>query len=293
MWNYVIPYFLDLPSSISTRLESTPEKQTYNILLHSQRGHGLSTLPSPSNGHDILTTIPLLATDIANLLTALSIPTPVHSVMGVSQGGAASLAFAVLYGGSKTKGVVACDTAPKTPTGNKEAWAERIRFASGSIPEETASDEEYAIHIGMRKLANVTVPRWFPAGSFCAIDSIAGDKRRKWVEDMVERTKLNGFVQGAIALSDYDVLSMQPSMSDQVAKPLLTTSVKNVLLLAGTLDGGGKVANALRNLQSTWKTAPPEATSIQFVGIESAGHLPMIDSPEIFCQHLGKWLSEY
>ena len=296
MWNYIIPYFLDLPSSTSTIPDSTPEKQTYNILLHSQRGHGLSTLPSPPNDHDILTTIPLLATDIANLLAALSIPTPVHSVIGVSQGGAASLAFAALYGSSKTKGIVACDTAPRTPAGNKEAWAERIRLASGSIPEGTIVDEEYAMHIGMKKLANVTVPRWFPVGSFCAADSVSGDKRRKWMEDMVERTRLNGFIQGAIALSDYNVLSMLPSAPDQAsfseAKPLLISSVKNVLLLAGTLDGGGKVANVLRDLQSTWSAAAPETTSIQFVEIEGAGHLPMIDSPEIFCQHLGKWLLE-
>lgn len=298
MWNYIIPYFLDLPSSTTTRPDSTSEKQTYNILLHSQRGHGLSTLPSASNPHDILTTIPLLATDIANLLSALSIPTPVHSVIGVSQGGAASLAFAALYGGSRSNGIVACDTAPRTPVGNKEAWAERIRLASGPFPQaiNTTADEEYAMHIGMRKLANVTVPRWFPAGSFCAADSVAGDKRRKWVEDMVERTKFDGFVQGAIALSEYDVTSMQPSTPNQAgfneAKSLLTSSVKNVLLLAGTLDGGGKVANVLRDLQLTWNAAVPETTSIQFVGIEGAGHLPMIDSPEIFCQQLGKWLSE-
>ena len=300
MWNFIIPYLLDLPSSTSTIPDSTTEKQTYNILLHSQRGHGLSTLPSPPNAHGLLTTIPLLAIDIANLLTALSIPTPVHSVIGVSQGGAASLAFAALYGDSKTKGIVACDTAPRTPAGNKEAWAERIRLASGPLPEGTTADEdkqEYATHIGMRKLANVTVPRWFPAGSYCAAGSVDGDKRRKWVEEMVERTKLNGFVEGAMALSDYDVLSMQVSAPGQAnfneAKPLLASSVKHVLLLAGTLDGGGKVANALRDLQSTWNAAATETTSTQFAGIESAGHLPMIDSPEIFCQHLGKWLSEY
>ncbi|KAF8815525.1 alpha/beta-hydrolase [Phlegmacium glaucopus] len=296
MWNYIIPYFLDLPSSTSTIPDSTAQKQTYNILLHSQRGHGLSTLPSPSSDHGRLTTIPLLATDIANLLTALSIPTPVHSVIGVSQGGAASLAFAALHG-SKTKGIVACDTAPRTPVGNKEAWAERIRLASGPLPEKTTSDEDkqgYATHIGMRKLGNVTVPRWFPTGSFCAVDTVGGNKRRKWVEETLERTKLDGFVQGALALSDYDVLSLQLPASDQTseAKPLLTSSVKNVLLLAGTLDGGGKVANALRDLQSTWKAAAPETMSIQFVAIDGAGHLPMIDSPEMFCQHLGKWLSE-
>lgn len=274
------------------------EKQTYNILLHSQRGHGLSTLPSPPDGNDALTTIPLLASDIANLLTALSIPTPVHAIIGVSQGGAVSLAFAALYGESKTKGIVACDTAPRTPAGNREAWTERIRLASGpfSKDDDEKQLEEYATHIGMRKLANVTINRWFPTGSFCAADSIDGDKRRKWLKEMVERTKLNGFVQGALALSNYDVLSMQLSTPEQASftetKSLLTSSVKNVLLLAGTLDGGGKVANTLRDLQSTWNTAAPETASIQFVGIEGTGHLPMIDSPEIFCHHLGKWLSE-
>ena len=291
MWSYIIPYFLDLPSKISV---STAEKQTYNILLHSQRGHGVSTLPSPPNGNDALITVQLLASDIANLLTALSIPTPVHAIIGVSQGGAVSLAFAALYGDSKTKGIVACDTAPRTPAGNKEAWAERIRIATGSFSKDDERQLEYGTHIGMRKLANVTIPRWFPTGSF---DSIDADKRRKWLEEIVERTKLNGFVQGALAQSDYNTLSMQLPVPEQASltetKSLLTSSVKNVLLLAGTLDGGGKIANILRDLHSTWNATARETTSIQFVEIEGAGHLPMIDSPEIFCHHLGKWLSEF
>jgi pimeloyl-ACP methyl ester carboxylesterase len=79
MWSIVIPRLLD---------------QGYSMVLHSQRGHGESTLPPATEGQERLTTIPLQAEDIAHVLEELEIGTPVCSVIGVSQGGATTLAFA-------------------------------------------------------------------------------------------------------------------------------------------------------------------------------------------------------
>ncbi|KAF8154521.1 Alpha/Beta hydrolase protein [Crassisporium funariophilum] len=285
MWSYVVPYFLDLPSSTTSATRTSPAadatsvQTTYNILLHSQRGHGLSTLPIAASNQARLVTIPLLAVDIWNLLVALSIPIPVQAVIGVSQGGAAALAFGALHGGrkgvpAKTKTIIACDTAPRTPAGNKEAWEERIKLVLGPFSEGPDEDvERYAQCIGMRKLAKATVPRWFPPGSSCNT-KVNGEenKRASWVEKMVERTNVAGFIQGARALGDYDVLNLQSSLSsDMVASEdeggLFATSVERVLLVAGSLDGGGK-----------------------FLRIEGGGHLPMIDSPETFTDLIGQYL---
>ena len=262
------------------------ENTTYNILLHSQRGHGLSTLPPKSEVHERRTTIPLLASDIANIIDALFIPTPVHAVIGVSQGGAAALAFAAMFG-DKTKGIVACDTALRTPAGNKEAWEERIRLVRG--PEGPVLSAEYAKDTGMGKLAKVTVPRWFPLGSLCSPGVAEGEKRARWVEEMVMQTDVNGFVEGARALGDYDVLGLSPvGVASADTEALFKTSAVRILLLAGSLDGGGKVGKGLQDLSTKWNSE-----HITFVEIANAGHLPMIDSPVKFCNALKQWLDTF
>jgi len=267
MWNYVVPHFIDLPSSKSS-------KATYNILLHSQRGHGQSTLPSASEDQDKKSvTIPLLATDIANLLEALSIPTPVHSLIGVSQGGATALAFGGLYKTSKS--IVVCDTAPRTPQGNKEAWEERIDLAQRE---------------GMSALANVTVPRWFPQGSICneaTSDSLIGKRRAQWVRRMVQKTNFAGFAAGARALSDYDLID------DGGGINILRSDVEHIMLVAGTLDGGGKVGKGLRDLSAAWNAERTKVPAVFYKEINEAGHLPMIDSPEAFSAAVGRWLQNF
>ncbi|KAF8885001.1 Alpha/Beta hydrolase protein [Infundibulicybe gibba] len=158
MWAPLIPYLLPSGSG----------KQSYNLLLHSQRGHGLSTC-APA------TTISSLASDIAHVITRLSLKLPVQGVIGVSQGGAAALAFAAKYA-HMTKSVVVCDTAAQTPSGNQQAW-------------EALSQSEYtyAEKLGMGNLASVTIERWFPKGSRC---SAGGDR----------------FNTRARALGDYDLI---------------------------------------------------------------------------------------
>ena len=96
LWDTLLPYFL-APQSPST---TPPTPRTYNLLLYDQRGHGLSPVPlTPC-------TINQLASDIATILSHLNIP-QVHSVIGVSQGGATALAFGSMYP-SKMKSVIAC-----------------------------------------------------------------------------------------------------------------------------------------------------------------------------------------
>jgi pimeloyl-ACP methyl ester carboxylesterase len=206
MWSYLIPYLLRDDLDPNTGKARTP----YNILIHSQRGHGKSTLPQEP------TTIPSLASDITHLLSRLNIPTPIQAIVGVSQGGAAALAFAQMYPGL-ARSVVACATTAKTPSGNREAWAGRIGMVYGGVSADSILREgvkegevgkgaEYAANVGMGKLGTATVSRWFPTPSKCADGESERANRAQWLREMVERTPVDGFVSGAGALSNYDLL---------------------------------------------------------------------------------------
>ena len=107
LWNYGIPYrtVLVIPGSfIINWLIQHPKGKLTTFLTRPRVIYASVATKWPRHPHPIL----LLAIDIANLLTALSIPTPVRSVIGLSQSSVASFAFAALYDGCTTKGVVAC-----------------------------------------------------------------------------------------------------------------------------------------------------------------------------------------
>lgn len=306
----VLPFFIDggFPS-LSDDGSCKQDRTGYNILLHSQRGHGLSELPSqrpPSEGEDQRrTTIPLLAADIHHLISAIiggqpqskegQTHTPEVHIIGVSQGGAAALAYYALYGSSATEGVkvksiVACDTAPRTPPGNKEAWEDRISLVLSTTVE--GEEDVYARTIGMPRLSKVTLPRWFPPGS--GLPSGAGSAllkaREAWLEDMVSRTPVAGFVAGARALGSYDIPLPPPSpLHAEAPVKELESDVTRVLLLAGSLDGGGKVGKGLKAFAERWAEEGRQVV-VEYVEVEGAGHLPMVDMPERFCRVLGAWL---
>lgn len=291
MWNYVIPYFL---------------QSGYNVLAHSQRGHGQSTLP-PASTSVRQTTIPSLAYDIAHLIHILEIGSPIHSIIGVSQGGAAALAFSALaafFPSSSlpsplptTKSIIACDTSPRTPASNKTAWEERTSLVYGTKisfdDSPMALDEEFATHLGMPRLATVTVPRWFPAGSPLTLPPSPSDtprpERAEWVANLIKRTPPRGFVPGAQALAEYDLLSESDLEKGILGSAFNTPDAPKVLLLAGALDGAGRVGQGLRGLAERWANV---RNGVQYAEIEHAGHLPMIDQPEKWWSVVGKFLQD-
>ncbi|KAG6887448.1 hypothetical protein C0992_012217 [Termitomyces sp. T32_za158] len=290
MWELIIPHLIsDLPSIVTGK-----PRKPFNILIHSQRGHGKSSLPTA-------TTIPSLASDIAHLLSVLNIPTPVHAIVGVSQGGAASLALARSYP-ELTRSIVACDTSPKTAPGNREAWAGRIGVVYGGVSAEEILREgvqggrvgkgpDYAAKVGMGKLASITVPRWFPLPSKCAEKESERGERHKWMAEMIEDTPVHGFVAGAEALSDYDLYQ-----ADEKSQTLFTSPIERVLLLAGSLDGGGNIGKGLQGLRDEWNTVRCQSTNVkpvEYVEISCAGHLPMIDEAEYFAEVLLSFLDSF
>ncbi|KAJ6593790.1 Alpha/Beta hydrolase protein [Mycena capillaripes] len=259
MWDWLLPAVL-APTTSTT----WPFKGTYNILLHAQRGHGRSSTTAEA------CTIPILAHDIALLISTLVPGKKVKSVIGVSQGGAATFAFSALYP-SLAASVVACDTSPRTAPGNAEAWQDRIALAKSD---------------GMPALAAVTADRWFPAPSKCGTGGARG-ARTDAVKRMIEATSIPGFELGAGALMAYDLL--KPLAEDGV--DLLNTGGQvKTLLVAGELDGGGKVAAGMKALRDQWN-ATTSSAKVDYVEIPSAGHLPMVDETEKFWEVVGAFLN--
>ncbi|KAK4695989.1 hypothetical protein P7C70_g8453, partial [Phenoliferia sp. Uapishka_3] len=222
----------------------------YNLITYDQRGHGKSsTPPSPA-------TLEILASDISVILSTLSIPTPIHAVVGVSQGGATSLALGLHHPTLFTH-LIACDTQATSPAANAIAWDQRIALARSS---------------GMKPLADATVPRWFPAGS----EFIEGGRREAFVHDMITGTDVEGFVVGARALQGYDVL---PGLAEKLKG-------KKVLLLAGEMDGA--LPATLKKLKEELEK---DGVDVGFEVVPGSGHLPMVDGPKIWLDIVEKFLT--
>lgn len=246
--------------------------KTYNLLTYDQRGHGKvrsdpppCTAPLPLKKKSLLqsstpptpSTLTILASDIATILTTLSIPTPIHAVIGVSQGGATTLAFAHSHPTLFSR-LIACDTQATSPAANAVAWDQRIALARS--------------HGNMVALADATVPRWFPAGS----EFIEGGRREDWVRNMVIGTAVEGFVTGARALQGYDVL---PGLAEKLAG-------KKVLLIAGERDGA--LPATLKGLKETLEK---EGVECGFEVVPGSGHLPMVDGPRQWLDIVEKFLA--
>ncbi|BGP36258.1 hypothetical protein JCM10450v2_000154 [Rhodotorula kratochvilovae] len=225
----------------------------YNLITYDQRGHGKSSVPPKP------CTLEVLATDIATILSKLSIPTPIHAVVGVSQGGATALAFAQHHPSLFSR-LIACDTQATSPAANAKAWDERIALARSKG--------------SMVPLADVTVPRWFPQGATSEFN--AGGRRAFFIHDMVASTPIEGFAAGAAALQGYDVF---PGLADKLKE-------KKVLLVAGERDGA--LPGVLKGLS---EKLAAEGVDSRFEQITGAGHLPMVDAAESWLDVVEKFLA--
>ncbi|CAO1621246.1 unnamed protein product [Sympodiomycopsis kandeliae] len=212
----------------------------YNILRYDQRGHGGSSVPSEA------CTLEQLSDDVADLLTALGIQ-KAHAVIGVSQGGATALSFAIRHP-DRTSYIIANDTQAVSPAANHQAWEDRIHLSQSE---------------GMSALADATVNRWY--GSNSDIPNLGEIKPR--IHAMISSTDVKGFQQGARSLQSYDLLSA--GLIDSFKK------LQGVLLVAGEYDG--KLPEGLKNLADR-----AESENIRFEQVEKAAHLPMVDQPQLW-----------
>ena len=90
---------------------------------------------------------------------------------------------------------------------------------------------------------------------------------------------MHSFEAGARALGSYNTFELG----------VLNSSIPNILLLAGSLDGRGKVGETLKQSSHDW-SEKRKSEGGREVEYEGSGHLPMVDEPEQFCKVVDNFL---
>ncbi|KAE8209528.1 hypothetical protein CF327_g6497 [Tilletia walkeri] len=255
MWDYVLPSL----------------REHCNVITYDQRGHGFSSIPPKP------CTLAQLADDTATVLSSYGVE-KAKIVIGVSQGGATALAFLMRHP-DRAEAVIACDTQAKSPDANAKAWDDRIQLVLDS-PR------------GMAALADKTLPRWytalFPSEQGATQEEIdkANPRRAEILAHttrMITQTPVQGFIAGARALQNYDLLKKQPFEDSSPDAEGLIDILKRkrvpLILLAGANDEAPKKA-----LYKLYTEDMPPGNSLHFISVKDAGHLPMVDQPD-------KWVS--
>lgn len=218
------------------------------ILRYDTRGR--HSVPKPETP----ATLDIVSDDLAALLKALRIE-KLHTLIGVSMGGATTLKFALKYPNLLEK-FIACDFNVNSSDANTQAWKERI-----AVAEDEASG-------GIKTLAGQTVSRWFHPHTMTAKTEVAS-----WMTDMVATNSVQGFRFGCQALWDYD---MREEMKGCTVPGLL---------VVGDGDAGGKLVKAMEGFKGL---VGKEGAELKIV--PQAGHLPMCESPEDFWAAIEAWL---
>jgi pimeloyl-ACP methyl ester carboxylesterase len=234
-------------------LES-PEGKKYRILRYHTRGR------SSSCGNQAVT-VDLLASDIITLLDALRVP-KAAAVIGVSLGGATVLNVALKYP-DRVAAFVSCDTNSQSPAGNQKAWEERIAIAE----KESATGQAGEKVVG-EQLAELTVRRWFVKESY---DGGSMEKEIERVKKMVQTNSLDGFKKSAQALYSYDL-----------REEMKTSEVKGAFFVG---RGDGVLPAGMKQMAAEF------GKGADYVVIDVAGHLPMVEKPQDFANAVTKFLS--
>ncbi|KAI1135811.1 alpha/beta-hydrolase [Hypoxylon sp. FL0543] len=219
------------------------QRPQYRILRYDFRGrHAIPEPPAPS-------TMDVLADDLSALLAALRIPA-LDALVGVSMGGATTLKFALKHP-RKLRRFVACDFNAASSAANTSAWKGRIGVAETPLDDGTP---------GMRKLAGLTVERWFHPSTLRNKPDVV-----RWTSDMIASNDVEGFRYGCQALWDYD---MKSEMRDCRVPGLL---------VVGEGDGKGALVKAMDGFKDLLGK-----DGAKLAVVPEAGHLPMCENPEGF-----------
>ncbi|EEH07948.1 alpha/beta hydrolase [Histoplasma capsulatum G186AR] len=213
-------------------------------------------------------TLDVLAADIIAILDALRVQRAA-ALIGVSLGGATVLNTALQYP-VRTAAFVACDTNARSPDGNRQAWGERIAIAEG---EGAVSAESGEAIVGNR-LAEATVRRWFARGLDCDDGKGEWEERFRRVKDMVGGNSLEGFRRVVEALLEYDLVE---EMGRYEGGP--------GAFLAGEKDG--LLPKTMRDMVGMMR----KGSAVEFLVVEGAGHLPMVERPERFAELVSGFLT--
>lgn len=215
----------------------------FRILRFDARGrHAVPEPPVPA-------TLGMLADDLAAVLAALRIE-KLHALVGVSMGGATTLKFALAHPGRLGR-FVACDFNVSSSDANTQAWKDRIVVAESAGENGTP---------GIKKLAGLTVERWFHPHTMTAKAATAA-----WMTEMVADNDVQGFRYSCQALWDYNM-----------REEMKACTVPG-LLVVGEGDGKGALVKAMDGFKDSVGDKGAELKVVP-----DAGHLPMSESPEAF-----------
>lgn len=214
-------------------------------------------------------TVDTLSSDIITILDALRIK-KAAAVIGVSLGGATVLNTALKFP-NRTHTFIACDTNPLAPASNPKAWEERIALAKSenavSGPNNLAAAEGEPI-VG-RQLADITVKRWFVPANY---ETSPNKERAQKITEMVANNSLVGFEAGAKALYAYDL------------RDAMKASDKYGAFVVGS--GDGVLPKTMKEM------AELMGGKSEYLVVDNAGHLPMVEQPATFEEIVSKFLSK-
>lgn len=209
------------------------------ILRYDTRGRHAVPQPPVAANLDTVTD------DLARVLDALRIPT-LHTLMGVSMGGATTLNFAIKHP-TRLERFIACDFNASSSPANTQAWKDRIALAEADGGR------------GMQELAAQTVERWFSP------QSMGKAGAAQVMADMVAANNVEGFANSCTALWEYD---LKPGMKE--------CSVPGILVV-GEADGKGAMAKAMEAFKGLLGS---NGTELRIV--PGTGHVPMFEDAGAF-----------
>lgn len=215
------------------------QRPDLRILRYDTRGRHAGTPETPA-------TLTMLADDLASVVKALRIPR-LHTLIGVSMGGATTLEFALRHPGLLER-FVACDCNATSSAANTAAWKERIAMAES--PEAG----------GIKALAGLTVSRWFHPDTMANKAALASS-----MTEMVAANDVGGFKYSCQALWDYDL------------KPRLPECKVPGLLAVGDGDGKGALVNAMDGFKGL-----VGKDGVELRVVPKTGHLPMFEDAAAF-----------
>ncbi|KAI9665907.1 MAG: hypothetical protein M1821_003842 [Bathelium mastoideum] len=215
----------------------------YRVLRYNTRGR------SKHCGEQTIS-LDLLTSDIISLLDALRVP-KAATVMGVSLGGATTLNAALKYP-DRVASLISCDTNTKAPASNPKAWGERIEVA-----EKEGAQTQSGEKVVGEQLAEMTVRRWCVPESY---DGGEAEAKIGKVKRMVHENSLDGFKKAVQALFEYDI-----------SEDMKNASVRAAFVVGG---GDGILPNTMKEMSAEY------GKGAEFVVIDGAGHLPMVEKPK-------------
>lgn len=215
------------------------ERPDLRLLRYDTRGR--HDVPQPPVG----ATLGTLADDLRAVLDALRI-TKLHTLIGVSMGGATTLNFAIKFPDRLEK-LIACDFNATSSAANTQAWKDRTAQAEENNGE------------GIKSLAEQTVSRWVHPATLEKPETV------KWLTEMVADNSVEGFRYSNTALWDYDL------------KPQMGGCAVPGVMVVGEGDAKGALVKAMDGFRGQLGEKGAELKIIP-----NTGHLPMCEDPKAF-----------